>query len=216
MENNDLFWLFDFPNNTNANESVIFSQADFYHNYNEWVTGKINVLFVTGFLNSGIEETVNDLKNQYNAVTFDLSNLRNNVDNSGVKLLDKVKKQSKRYAQAVNSRWVLGISNEYEDRLYSENELLTMGAGSLLLIARADTKNQYILYGPEVVDLYNSTQIKHEALIIKGTSALKSVNNTRDIAGDSILNLGYSDRQNKRLRACDTYKLSSLKAQIIK
>lgn len=132
-------------------ESLLISEQDFQHNFEEWKNDTIQSLFVLGYLGSGKTTTAKQLAQKYNATWIQLDEYRE----------DEMFKLIKKRGLNINI-----LDPKEEEKIYDEV--------FLNLENRIKSKKErLILEGVDVLFM-NRQLVLNNAVIVKGTSLLTS------------------------------------------
>ena len=155
-------------------EAVIFDKDDAYYNFDKFVNGQCNILFITGFSGGGKTTLTKEYSKKYKAEIIEIDNFecymnRVKKDDGSVysEFLYKTdfgKEYMERYMGLTNTSVNLIFQRDFT------NEMM-----KFLLEYCGKRKNQkFIIEGMQVFRWEDYQKIKDYALIIKGTSALTS------------------------------------------
>ena len=152
-------------------ENYIFSKDDYCLNLENWKREKgKNVLFITGLSGSGKTTLAKKMEKEYGAYMFELDGIERGYDSSGKGILNKLKKDFKRYNEielACGSKYI---------------ELLSEMIKFIVDIMHKDYKNLYGIEGVQIFGIYTLKKLdfidfNKEPLIIKNTSMTRSMIN---------------------------------------
>ena len=155
-------------------EAVIFDKDDAYYNFDKFVNGQCNILFITGFSGGGKTTLTKEYSKKYKAEIIEIDNFecymnRVKKDDGSVysEFLYKTdfgKEYMERYMGLTDTSVNLIFQRDFT------NEMM-----KFLLDYCGKRKNQkFIIEGMQVFRWEKYQKIKDYALIIKGTSALTS------------------------------------------
>ena len=155
-------------------EAVIFDKDDAYYNFDKFVNGQCNILFITGFSGGGKTTLTKEYSKKYKAEIIEIDNFecymnRVKKDDGSVysEFLYKTdfgKEYMERYMGLTDTSVNLIFQRDFT------NEMM-----KFLLDYCGKRKNQkFIIEGMQVFRWEDYQKIKDYALIIKGTSALTS------------------------------------------
>ena len=155
-------------------EAVIFDKDDAYYNFDKFVNGQCNILFITGFSGGGKTTLTKEYSKKYKAEIIEIDNFecymnRVKKDDGSVysEFLYKTdfgKEYMERYMGLTDTSVNLIFQRDFT------NEMM-----KFLLEYCGKRKNQkFIIEGMQVFRWEDYQKIKDYALIIKGTSALTS------------------------------------------
>lgn len=155
-------------------EAVIFDKDDAYYNFDKFINGQCNILFITGFSGGGKTTLTKEYSKKYKAEIIEIDNFecymnRVKKDDGSVysEFLYKTdfgKEYMERYMGLTDTSVNLIFQRDFT------NEMM-----KFLLEYCGKRKNQkFIIEGMQVFRWEDYQKIKDYALIIKGTSALTS------------------------------------------
>jgi hypothetical protein len=150
-------------------ESVIFDEKDLYINFDKWKKEKSkNILYITGLSGSGKSTLAEHFESKYAAEMFELDGLEGNYDSSKSNFLKKYKTLHPEIGKLIDSRDFLKLSDEEKFEEYKK----------FIRWLRDEMHSKpntlYIIEGMVLYSL-NPETLKHDSLIIKGSSMLTSI-----------------------------------------
>lgn len=173
-------------------KSTFLSENDFKYNYNGFLSGKSDVLFISGIETKGKSEDVESIADQFGADVIHLDDIQKNYLYSDKKLREKHILIYKYFTDTEE-----GIEERRKNKKKDPEVDLYETIPNFLqfFLANREPNKKYIIEGPQLIELLAAGRIKFDILekysiIFKDTSFLQTKMQTDDIQSrEKIFNL---------------------------
>lgn len=148
-------------NESYIEEAIIFNKNDLYWKFDDFESGKSNILLITGLSGSGKSTLGKQLSKKYKAEYIELDCISDIIKNNRPYILQK---------------WMNTLSSEELKDLYKdpfEGEFQPSFLNFCINYAKNNKDKKFIIEGIQIYELFKD-KARNYPLIIKGTSVLKS------------------------------------------